>query len=244
MFEPEKGVFLKDTFSVDGFDLPYRIYYPKSFDAKNSHPVLLFLHGAGERGSDNEAQLVHGKDVITAGMEKHNAIAVLPQCPTEDYWVRLRDVPKLDTGQRDFDPDVNAKPSQALGAVIKLVDDLRSKSYINNDQTYVSGLSMGGMGTFDLLWRMPNTFAAAMPICGAGAPSKAADLAKVPMRIFHGDEDAVVAVSESQTMHDAIMKQGGNSDLIIYPGVNHNSWDNAFAEPDFLDWLFKHKLSK
>lgn len=243
-FEPQMGVFIKQTFSTDGFELPYRIYYPKSFNTDNFHPVLLFLHGAGERGNDNEAQLVHGSEVIASGMEKYNSIAVLPQCPEDDYWVRLRESERLVSGQRDFELDVSGKPSKALGAVIELVSDLKSKSYTDTARMYVAGLSMGGMGTFDILWRMPNTFAAAMPICGAGSPSKAGDVAKVPMRIFHGEEDAVVAVSESIQMHEAITKNGGTPELIIYPGVNHNSWDSAFAESDFVSWLFKHRLSQ
>jgi len=134
------GVFIKQTFSTDGFELPYRIYYPKSFNTDNFHPVLLFLHGAGERGNDNEAQLVHGSEVIASGMEKYNSIAVLPQCPEDDYWVRLRESERLVSGQRDFELDVSGKPSKALGAVIELVSDLKSKSYTDTARMYVAGI--------------------------------------------------------------------------------------------------------
>lgn len=243
VFEPTTGEYLKKEYATPEGSLNYRIYYPEGFSADKKYPVLLFLHGAGERGSDNEAQLIHGSELIAAGMNKHQAIAILPQCPKEDYWVRLKDAEKLETGQKDFVPDVDSPPSDAMQKVIKLLTSTLSESYIDKDRVYVSGLSMGGMGTFDLLWRMSGTFAAGMPICGAGSTDKAPIIAKTPVRIFHGDVDVVVAVQESQEMISAIKEAGGDVTAFIYPDINHDSWTNAFAEPDFISWLFTHQLA-
>ena len=100
---------------------------------------------------------------------------------------------------------------------------------------------MGGMGIFDLCWRMQDLFAAASMICGAGAIKKASVFSDLPIRIFHGDEDKIVSVEKSLEMIEALKEAGGNPEVFIYPDVYHNSWDNAFEEPDFLSWFFKHQ---
>jgi predicted peptidase len=199
------------------------------------------MHGAGERGNDNEAQLVHGSDLIAKGMNKYNAISIFPQCPKEDYWVKFK--PDSDTnGSRSFDVDVENGPTEALDKVIGLVNKMKKIDYVDKRKVYVIGLSMGGMATFDLLWRMPNTFAAAMPICGAGAPEKVSYMKDVPIRIFHGEEDGVVPVQKSRQMQEAIETAGGKPEAFYYPGVNHDSWTNAFKEKDFLSWMFDKEL--
>ena len=119
-----------------------------------------------------------------------------------------------------------------------MIEEFKTKDFVDKDRLYIAGLSMGGMGTFDLLWRMPNTFAAASVICGAGSTEKAKEFAHTPIRIFHGEEDVVVSVDESKEMIAALKEAGGNPEVFFYPEVNHNSWDNAFAEEDFLTWMF------
>jgi predicted peptidase len=240
--EADKGVYLKKTFSIDNGVLNYRIFYPKGFDSSKAYPMLLFMHGAGERGDDNEAQLTHGSELIAKGMNDYNAIAIFPQCPQDDYWVKFKSESQEKDGARSFDIDVENGPSEALGKVIGLMDEMKEKDYINQSKVYVMGLSMGGMATFDLLWRMPNTFAAAMPICGAGSPEKANHMSSVPMRIFHGEEDSVVPISNSRVMQAAIESLGGSPETYYYPSVNHDSWTNAFAEKDFLSWMFEQEI--
>jgi len=233
----ETGIYLKEVFKSTNGDLNYRIFYPEGFDESKKYPVLLFMHGAGERGEDNEAQLVHGSELIAAGMNKYNAIAIFPQCPTEDYWVNF--IEKERPGAtREFNVDVSGGPSDALGRVIELLTEVKSRSYIDTKRIYVGGLSMGGMATFDLLWRMPKTFAAAVPICGAGSPEKAAMMKDTPIRIYHGEVDAVVPVENSKKMEVALLDVGAKVETFYYPEVNHDSWTNAFAEPDFLNWIF------
>ncbi len=238
--EIEEGVYLKRKFKAKKGILNYRIYYPQGFDETKKYPVLLFLHGAGERGDDNEAQLTHGGELIQKGMDEHQGIAIFPQCPENNYWIDLLDVEDRPDGVRDFEPDVKNPPSVALTKVIELLEKFTDQSYVDKSRIYVTGLSMGGMGTFDLCWRMPDMFAAAAAVCGAGSPIKAHKFVNLPIRIFHGDEDGVVSVDESLEMIAELEALGGSPESFIYPGVNHNSWDNAFAEPDYLSWFFKH----
>ena len=241
MMDFQTGKYLRKVFKTPSGDLNYRIFYPENFDPSKEHPLLLFMHGAGERGNDNEAQLVHGSGLIAKGMNKYNAIAIFPQCPKEDYWVEITAY-EGSKGGRNFDIDVGNGPTEALEKVMALVNKMKKTDYIDTRKIYVGGLSMGGMATFDLLWRMPRTFAAAMPICGAGAPEKVNYMKSVPIRIFHGEEDGVVPVQKSRQMQEAIETAGGNPETFYYPGVNHDSWTNAFAENDFLSWMFDKEL--
>lgn len=234
----ETGVYLKKVYQSGDGNLNYRILYPNGFEPTKKYPVLLFLHGSGERGDDNEAQLVHGSELIKAGMDIHQSIAIFPQCPADDYWVNLKEVLESTDGKREFLIDVAGPPSNALSLVMELMNSIKEKEYINRSKIYVTGLSMGGMATFDLLWRMPNTFAAAAAICGAGSTEKASVFANLPMRIYHGEVDQVVPVEESKKMIKALQDAGGNPEVFLYPDVNHNSWDNAFAEEDFLSWFY------
>ena len=242
MKQSDKGIYQKKIYKTENGDLNYRVFYPENFDPSRKYPLLLFLHGAGERGSDNEAQLIHGSELIGNGMNKYNAIAVFPQCPTEDYWVKLKEDNVDANSDRNFNVDTGNGPTEALDKVISLVNEMMEKEYIDLTKIYAVGLSMGGMATFDLLWRMPNTFAAAMPICGAGDPAKASYMKSIPMRIFHGEDDGVVPVQKSIEMEQAIIDAGGKPETFYYPNVNHDSWTNAFAEKDFLSWLFDKGL--
>jgi len=232
--------FQAKIFNATGTQLPYRILYPKNFDTAKQYPLVLFLHGAGERGSDNLKQLVHGAKLFAADsvMESYPAIVVFPQCPADSYWANI-DERKQPDGSRTFDFPARSKPTPALRAVMQLVDSLVKLRYVDRSRIYVGGLSMGGMGTFELLARRPKMFAAAFPICGGGNPSNAKRYAKrVKIWVFHGDADNVVPLYHSQRMVDAIKQAKGDVRFTVYPGVGHNSWDNAFAEPELLPWLF------
>ncbi|MCC9137884.1 dienelactone hydrolase family protein [Pontibacter silvestris] len=234
----ERKVFRKGDDS-----LQYRILYPKNFDPKVQYPLVLILHGAGERGDDNEAQLAYGAKLFLEpeNREKYPAIVVFPQCPKDSYWANVNIVTNEDKS-RTFNFLKKGKPTKAMNALIGLVNELESTGSINENQEYIGGLSMGGMGTFEMLRRKPDTFVAAFPICGGGHPATAKKFAKrVDLWVFHGEEDSVVPVEKSKIMAEAILKAGGNVKLTLYPGVDHNSWDYAFAEPDLLPWLFSHK---
>lgn len=221
--------------------LLYRVSYPDNYDASKSYPLLLFLHGAGERGDDNKKQLVHGSKLFLnqENREKFPAIVVFPQCPTEDYWANV-DRTTDENGKRQFTFfKTSKKPTNAMSGLLSLVDSLTNLSQVNQNRVYVMGLSMGGMGTFELVSRRPKTFAAAAPICGGDNPKVAGKYAKkLPFWIFHGLKDDVVPPHFSEDMANAIEAKGGKVKLTLYPNANHNSWDPAFAEPELLPWLF------
>ena len=237
----EKGGFKKDKFIKEGDTLNYRILFPKDFSEEKQYPVVLFLHGAGERGNDNEAQLTHGSKLFLEKQEEFPAIVIFPQAPKEDYWAKVEVNRDTIPFQFDF---MNEKPAtKSLQLVMDLMDEITSKSYVNKDRIYVGGLSMGGMGTYEIIYKKPEMFAAAFAICGGANPGIAKEYPKgFNIWLFHGKKDDVVLPKYSEAMARAINHYGGNAKLSLYPEDNHNSWDSAFAEPNLLPWLFSHNL--
>ncbi len=237
-------LYKKEIFVKESDTLQYRILWPVDFDKNKKYPVVLFLHGAGERGIDNSKQLVHGSKLFlkTEFRKKHPAIVIFPQCPESDYWSNIT-VDRSKNGREKFSFQYGETPNTSLGLVIDMMDEIISKSYTKEDQIYIGGLSMGGMGTFEMLYRRPNMFAAAMIICGGGDPDTVNKYAKTTsLWIFHGAKDNVVAPSFSLDMAQAVLKAGGFPKVTLYDNANHNSWDPAFSEPDLLSWLFSHQL--
>ncbi|WP_430409330.1 dienelactone hydrolase family protein [Kordia sp.] len=236
----------EEKFFVNQSDtLRYRIMMPEKFDSSKKYPIVLFLHGAGERGLDNKKQLVHGSKLFSSkeNREQFPAIVIFPQCPTDDYWASAN----IDRSTRpiNFKFPLHKKPTKPLELVMLLIDNMASKSYVNTNQIYVGGLSMGGMGTFEILYRMPKLFAAAFTICGAGNPDATKAYAKnTPLWIFHGANDDVVNPQLSINMVSGIIKYGGKPNFSLYAKDNHNSWDSAFAEPKLLSWLFANIKTK
>lgn len=236
----DKTDFIEKQFVRDGDTLLYRVLFPKDFDASKKYPLLMFLHGAGERGNDNQKQLVHGSSLFLKPeiRTQYPAFVVFPQCPKDDYWAnanRLRD----DEGNRVFTFNYEEPAGPALNLVIQLTDSLRKAKAIDKKRIYAGGLSMGGMGTFELLYRQPKTFAAAFAICGAGTPSSVKEYAKkVDLWVFHGGVDDVVPPIHSEKMVEALKEAGADVKFTLFPKANHNSWDPAFAEPELLPWLF------
>lgn len=234
-----KDLYQKKQFqSSEGHTLPYRLLLPENYDSTQHYPLVLFLHGAGERGNDNELQLVHGADLFleAENRQKFPAIVVFPQCQKNSFWA------DADFGGEQVTFPLKPKVNPDLGAVIELLDQLENELSVDQSRVYVGGLSMGGFGTFEILARQAHRFAAAFPICGGGNPALAPLYAKtVPTWVFHGDADAVVPVKLSQQMVAALQKAGGSVRYSQYFGVNHNSWDNAFREPDLLSWMFNQR---
>ena len=228
LYEKEKFVYENDT-------LNYRILKPLNYNPNKQYPVHLFLHGSGERGNDNSSQLTHGGKLFLKkeNREKYNSWVIFPQCSENDRWPSL----SSDQWNNSFDNKVS-KPNKSLGLVIRLMDEFIEKTQVDKHRIYVSGLSMGGMGTFEILFRRPNMFAAATPICGNGIPQLAKLYAnKVPVWIFHGSDDNVVSPKYSLAMAKAIIEAGGSPKMTLYENTGHGSWNNAFAEKDFLKWI-------
>jgi predicted peptidase len=225
--------------------LPYRLLLPEGYDPSKEYPLVLFLHGAGERGSDNEKQLTHGARLFLQPHIRSQlpAIVVFPQCPGPSYWAAVTFSYDSINKRRGFYFPEEVEPSSAMVMLQLLWYNLHRQFNIRNDQQYVMGLSMGGMGTFELVKRMPNTFAAAIPICGGSSTANAKYMKGTAFWIHHGDADGVVPVQLSRDMATALQQFYSASDMMltIYPGVNHNSWDNALADPQLLPWLFSQK---
>jgi len=227
--------FEKETFEFEKETLNYRILKPLNYNPNKQYPVHLFLHGAGERGNDNVSQLVHGGKLFLKkeNREQYNSWVIFPQAPKNDWW-----------GYKEpYKFDYNVKESKAMSLVVKLMDDFIERKDVDTNRVYVSGLSMGGMGTFVILNLRPEMFAAATPICGDGDPSLVSNYSKkVPIWIFHGSDDTVVSPKKSLKMAKAIIENGGSPKMTFYENVGHDSWNNAFAEKEFINWI--HSKSK
>ncbi|WP_142785521.1 carboxylesterase family protein [Changchengzhania lutea] len=221
--------------------LQYRIMYPKNFDKTKPYPIVLFLHGAGERGNNNKTQLVHGSSVFASKKNRKNfpAIVIFPQCPKTSYWANAKIDRSTKPIKLEFPLDID--PTKQLDLVMQLMDNMLAKPYVDDTRIYVGGLSMGGMGTFEILYRKPELFAAAFTICGAGNPEATEKYAKTtPLWVFHGANDDVVNPQSSVDMISGILKYGGKPNFTLYAKDNHNSWDSAFSEPNLLSWLFSN----
>ena len=233
-----------------GQTLPYQILYPKNYDQPTAkkgqnYPLVIVLHGSGERGTDNDKQLTHGGKPFLADSNQTNypAFVVFPQCPDNMAWSTLRysraTMPiQLEAGYADT-------LTWTLWACYDLIAQLQKDERIDKNRIYITGLSMGGFGTFEAIAKRPKLFAAAAPICSGGDTTYCEKYARqVPLWVFHGAVDAVVPPELSRQMVAKLTALGANVTYTEYPGVNHNSWDNAFAEPQFMAWLFAQNKKK
>ncbi len=220
---------------VGGQVLPYRLLKPEKIEAGQSYPLLLFLHGAGERGADNARQLLHGVGAFATAenRRKYPCFVVAPQCPVDRRWV------EVDWGLPSH--TMPKKPSLPLSLAFELTDKLAAELPVDRRRLYITGLSMGGYGTWDAIVRRPQYFAAALPICGGGDTAQAPKLKDLPIWAFHGDRDPKVLPRRTTDMIDAIRQAGGTPKMTIYAGVEHDSWDPTYADPAVLDWLFAQK---
>jgi predicted peptidase len=233
-----KEVFEPLVFKTDdGRKLNYRLMKPKSYDPQKKYPLVLFMHGAGERGDDNVAQLVHGMNDFAKdeNREKYPCFVVAPQVPEGKRWVEV----DWTEDAHDFDE----KPSATMQLVIELLDALQKEFSIDKSRLYVTGLSMGGFGTWDIISRFPDKFAAAAPVCGGADLKLAPKLVRVPIWTFHGDNDTVVKLHRTVDMVEAIRKAGGKPLYTEYAGVGHDSWVKAYSDPKLMEWMFAQKLS-
>lgn len=229
LFEPRE-------FTVqDVGTLKYRILKPAQSNLNESYPLVVFLHGAGERGDDNVAQLVHGmKEFISpARREKYPCYVVAPQCPKDKKWV--------DVDWSALSHDQPEQASESMQLVHGLIQELIATANVDKTRIYITGLSMGGYGTWDAISRYPDLFAAAVPICGGGDPATVDRFAALPIWCFHGDQDRAVGVERSRKMIAALKTAGGDPKYTEYAGVGHDSWTASYANPDLYSWLFAQR---
>ncbi len=230
------NIFKAETYRAsNGITLPYRIYVPEDYDASKAYPVVLFLHGAGERGNDNAAQLKNGIGEMfkKVGSPILDSIVIAPQCPSGMKWVNVSA-----WTQCTYSTDQIAE-SPALAAVVQLLEKLPDSYNINKNKIYATGLSMGGYGTWDLLIRHGDMFAAGIPVCGGCDINKADLLLNTPIRTFHGLKDPTVPPTGTQTMYSRITSLGGKLiEFTPYPNGVHSIWTQAYSEQGLAEWLF------
>ncbi len=220
--------------SPSGGTLPYRLLSPEKIEPGKTYPVVLFLHGAGERGSDNAAQVKHVVPAFAAAQATYPCWVIAPQCPQNQKWVEVNwSAPEHKTPE---------KPSEPLRMAFEILDDLVATKPADKSRLYLTGLSMGGYGTWDALVRRPHFFAAAIPVCGGADNTTAAQIKDTPLWIFHGLDDNAVPTARSVGMWEALRAAGAKPGLTLYPDVGHNSWTPAFNDERTLEWLFSKKL--
>ena len=201
-------------------DCYYLLYLPADYDkSKDKWPLIMFLHGAGERGSNIEVVKKHGLPKMIAQGKSFDFIIVSPQCPNDLWWPEQTDV------------------------LITLLDEIEAKYRVDTDRVYLTGLSMGGFGTWTLAEKYPKRFAAIAPICGGSERYAANRLKKVPVWAFHGAKDNTVPLIRSQEMVDAVKKAGGNAKLTVYPEADHDSWTETYNNPELYQWFLSHRIS-
>ena len=195
--------------------MSYLLYLPKDYEKRETWPLVLFLHGAGERGQDLELVKRHGPPKLIAAGKEFPFIVVSPQCPKKRWWEPI---------------ELNA-----------LLDEVNRKHKVDRDRIYVTGLSMGGFGSWRMAASTPDRFAAIAPICGGGETHWAKHFSHLPVWAFHGAKDTGVPLRRSQEMVEALKKKGGNPQLTVYPDAEHDSWTETYDNPKFYEWLLEQK---
>jgi predicted peptidase len=214
----------------------YRLLRPATVEPGKTYPIVLFLHGAGERGSDNLAQLKYLPTWLAEPewRERYPCYVVAPQCRADHRWA------PYDWSDKQSSP-LAPEPTGDLAAAVAAVDAVLAAEPIDPARIYLTGLSMGGYGAWELAARMPQRFAAVAPICGGGDEAQARKLVGLPIWCFHGADDKVVPVARSRSMVAAIKAAGGEPKYTELPGVGHDSWTPAYRESGLLDWLFQQR---
>jgi predicted peptidase len=213
--------------------LPYRIYLPPEMPL-TPIPVVMFYHGAGERGDNNIAQVKHAvREIITWSINNEPMIIIAPQCPNNKKWAEVDWSKKTHTMPK--------KISFAMRLSLEILEKICKDYPVDQRRLYVTGLSMGGYGTWDIIQRFPKKFAAAMPVCGGGDVAGAPLFKDLPIWVFHGDKDGAVPVSRSRDMVKALQKCGSQVKYTEYPGVGHGCWAQTYANQNVLKWFFSQK---
>ena len=206
--------------NIKKMQLKSLIHYPKDYDSDSikKWPLILFLHGMAERGENIESIKIHGIPKITELNEEFPFVTISPQCPMNYDW----------------------REDKMQEKVISLLESFLINNKIDKKRIYISGISMGGYGTWGIIIKRPDLFAAAIPICGGGDPLKIQGLKTLPIWVFHGEDDSVIPASESIQMVESINKIGGNVKFTLYPNVDHDSWTKTYKNKKIYDWLLTH----
>ena len=222
---------------VGGDTLRYCALAPQQVEQDKSYPLVVFLHGAGERGEDNQAQLFHGSQQFLkpVNREKYPCYVVFPQCPSGKYGAYIDRPYSL----LPHEMTIQEQPSAFVAQVHQLITKYLAEQRVDPRRVYVIGLSMGAMATYDMVIRYPHLFAAAVPICGTVNPLRITEAVKhTKWSIYHGDADTTVPLDGSREAYRKLRSVGAEVKYTEFPGVAHGSWNPAFSTPDFMSWLF------
>ncbi|MCK4602381.1 MAG: prolyl oligopeptidase family serine peptidase [Phycisphaerae bacterium] len=195
--------------------LRHILHLPAGYPGRKRWPLMMFLHGAGERGDDLSQVAIYGPPKIAKKDKHFPFIVVAPQCPADRWW--------------------------CIDDLLGLLDEVTAGCAVDRDRVYLTGMSMGGFGTWVLAARAPRRFAAIAPICGGGDPATARRLKDVPIWAFHGARDQTVPLRQSQQMVEAVRQIGGKAKLTVYPSAGHDSWTATYANPRLYTWMLKHR---
>jgi predicted peptidase len=200
-------------------NMPYRVMVPSGYDQNKKYPLVIFLHGIDERGTDNEKQLKWGASLFKSDSvrKNHPSYVIFPQCPSGYYWAE----------------------NQPMQMLRDLISDFAAKNNVDRNKIYIVGMSMGAYGTYEMVARNPDLFAAAIAISGDGDLNRSRNMTKTDWKIYAGKKDTIVASEKSEKMAQALKNSGATVSLKVYPDANHvGSWVKAFEEPDFCSWLY------
>ncbi len=207
--------------SAETFDLPsgkqikFWLYLPQGYEENEKWPLMLFLHGAGERGEDLELVKKHGPPKLIEQGKDFPLIVISPQCPRDTRWV-----------------------AEDVAALVNHIMEIHN---VDRQRFYITGLSMGGRGTWSVAGAMADQVAAIAPICGPANREVASKIARIPTWVFHGGKDTVVELSHSEEMVNLLKQHGGQPKFTIYPEANHDSWTETYDNQELYDWLLSHK---
>lgn len=212
---------VKEKIALHSTSYKYLLFLPEDYGQKKQKwPMILFLHGMGERGDDLNKVKVHGPPKIVEKQKDFPFVVVSPQCPASDVWTEKPEV------------------------LINLLDDIVAGYDVDTERIYLTGLSMGGYGTWALAAKYPERFAAIVPICGGGKRFMARSLKDIPVWAFHGAKDYVVPLKESEEMVNAVKALGGNARLTVYPDTGHDSWTETYRNKELYSWFLGHRKKK
>lgn len=207
----------EETFELaDGEEMDFLLYLPKGYEQQQKWPLVLFLHGAGERGDDLTLVKKHGPPKLIEGGKDFPFIVVSPQCPKGTWWV-----------------------TEDVVALMKHIMQIHN---VDKERVYITGLSMGGRGTWQVAGAMAEEVAAIAPICGPSDVSVVEKIAHLPIWVFHGAKDPTVKISHSEEMVKLLKEKGNEAKFTIYPEAMHDSWTETYDNEDLYQWLLSHKL--
>lgn len=240
-FSKATGDFQPFTFkSSSGQTLPFRLLVPLNYDSKVSYPMVVWLHGAGERGNDNSRQLVNGVQIFDSreSREAHPAFVLVPQCPVNDRWSNMSS--HLAPGRERM----SELPTRTAQSTFELITELKKLYAIDPQRISAVGLSLGGFGVWDWIVRRPDIFSKGLPMSGGGDTRQAAHLRNTRIWDFHGSNDDIVNVEHSRVMIRSIRAAGGDPRYTEIPRGGHGPWDTIVARPEVLDWLFSEPVTR